>query len=75
MLRGVSVGETLSLSFAPDIPLEGTAIILLYRSGDRDVLVILANEPEALVGPVKALGSGNFRNGLVDDFVGVYKTE
>ena len=72
---GVSVGETLSLSFAPDLPLEGTAVMLLYRSGDRDVLVILANEPEALAGPVKALGSGNFRNGLVDDFVGVYKTE
>ena len=72
---GVSVAETLSLSFAPDIPLEGTAVMLLYRSGDRDVLVILASESKALAGPVNALGSGKFRNGLVDDFVGVYKTE
>ncbi len=72
---GVRIGDTLTAPFTPGIPLEGTAAILLHRSGDRDVLVILAHTPEGLADMVSQLDTGSFRSGLVDDFTGVYKTE
>ena len=72
---GVRIDDTLTAPFTPGIPLEGTSAILLHRSGDRDVLVVLAHTPEGLADMVKQLDSGDFRNGLVDDFAGVYKTE
>ena len=72
---GVRIGDSLTAPFIPGIPLEETGIVLLHRAGDRDVLVILANTPEGLTDIVKQLGTGAFRNGLADDFAGVYKTE
>ncbi len=72
---GIQLGEDLSTPFTSNIELEGTAIILLGRNQDRDALVILADSTESLKDAVKQLTSGDFRTGLVDDFVGVYKTE
>ena len=65
----------MSTPFTSNIELEGTALILLGRNQDRDALVILADSTESLKDAVKQLTSGDFRTGLVDDFVGVYKTE
>lgn len=73
-LARVRVAEALRTPFTPDIPLVGTGIILLHRGQERHVLVILGDSPGALAELVKRLGSGNFRNGLVADFVGVYRT-
>lgn len=72
---GVRVGESLTAPFTPGIPLEKTAVLLLDRSGERDVLVVLADTPEGLETIVKQLNAGTFRTGLADDFAGVYKTK
>ena len=72
---GIQLGEELSTAFASNIEQEGTAIILLNRNQDRDTLVILGDSTGSLKDAVKQLTSGDFRSGLVDDFVGVYKTE
>ena len=71
---GIQLGEDLSTPFTSNIELEGTSLILLNRSQDRDALVILADSTGSLKDAVKQLTSGKFRSGLVDDFVGVYKT-
>ena len=70
---GVRIGDTLTAPFTPGITLEGTSVILLDRSGDRDVLLILADTPDGLGETVNQLETGKFRNGLADDFAGVYK--
>ena len=71
----IQLGENLSTPFTSNIELEGTALILLERNQDRDALVILADSTDSLKNALKQLSSGDFRSGLVDDFVGVYKTE
>ncbi len=70
---GVSVGDTLETSFAPDLELEGTAIIVLDRGQDRHVLVVLANTPTTLTTTVTSLIYGEFRDDLVNDVVGVHR--
>ena len=72
---GVRVGEELSISSASGIPLQSTSLIVLNRSRNRHVLVVLADSPETLTSAIERLASGEFRSGLVDDFIGVYKTE
>lgn len=72
---GIQLGEDLSTPFTSNIEVEGTALILLSRNQDRDTLVILADSTDSLKDAVKQLTSGDFRSGLVDDFVGVYKIE
>jgi hypothetical protein len=72
---GIQVGESISAPSTPDLAAHGTSIVLLNRSQDRHVLVVLAQSPEDLRDTVEQLFSGAFRDGLVDDFVGVYKTE
>ena len=70
---GVRVDDTLGTPFAPDMDLEGTAVIVLDRSQDRYVLVVLADTPETLTDTVIRLISGGYRGDLVSDFVGVRK--
>jgi hypothetical protein len=70
----VRVADILRTPFTSDIPLVGTGIILLHRGQERNALVILGDSPGTLADLVKRLGSGNFRDGLVADFVGVYRT-
>ena len=68
---GIRVGDTLGTPFATDLELAGTSITVLERSGDRDVLMVLADGPEALYGAVGSLLFGEFRAELVSDFVGM----
>ncbi len=68
---GIRVGDTLGTPFARDLELAGTSITVLERSGDRDVLMVLADGPEALYGAVGSLLFGEFRAELVSDFVGM----
>ena len=68
---GIGIGDVLSAQFAPDLPREGTAITLLHRDRDRQVLVVLADTADALGDAVGALLSGEFRKDLVGDFVGM----
>ena len=71
---GVRVSETVRTPFTPDIPTEGTALVLLNKSSQRRVLVILGDTPGALLDMVGRLASGAFRDGLVDPLLGVYRT-
>ena len=68
---GIRVGDTLGTPFAPDLELAGTSITVLDRSGDRDVVMVLADRPESLYGAVGSLLFGEFRAELVSDFVGM----
>jgi hypothetical protein len=72
--NGVIVGETISIPSAPQIPVRDTAIIALSQRQDRHVLVVLAESPEALNQAIDLLKSGDFRDGLVNEFLGVYKS-
>ena len=68
---GIRIGDTLGMPFAPELELAGTSIIVLDRSGERDVLMILADGPESLYGAVRSLLLGEFRAELVSDLVGM----
>ena len=68
---GVSINETISLPFAPEVPSEGTSIALLHRSQDRYALVMLSNTPGGLAEAVYSLFSGEFRDTLVSDNMGL----
>ena len=70
---GVRVDDTLGTSFAPDLELEGTAIVVLDRGQDRHVLVVLADARKTLTAAVTGLINGEFRDDLVNDFLGVLK--
>jgi hypothetical protein len=72
---GVQIGETLSVPSVSDIPPDGTSLMLLNQSQDRHVLIVLGESEGDLTSAMGRLSSGGFRSGLVDDFVGVYKTE
>lgn len=72
---GVLIGDSLTAPFTPGIPLEETSILLLHRTGERDVLIVLSNTPEGLGEMVGKLNADTFRTGLADDFAGVYKTK
>ena len=71
-LAGIQVGETLRTPFTPDITTERTAIMLLHRTQERHVLVILGDSQFSLLDIVQRLASGTFRDGLVGDLIGVY---
>ena len=71
-LAGIHIGETLRTPFTPDIPAAGTALILLHKSPERRVLVVLGSSLGSLFDMVGRLGSGQFRQGLVSDILGVY---
>ncbi len=73
-LAGVQIEDTIRTPFAPDIAHEDTAVVILHQSSGRQVLVILADTPESLAGVLDQLSSGDFRDGLLEDFVGMYKT-
>ena len=73
---GIYVEESgINAPFAPGLSREGTGLLALYRAGEREVLVILADTPKGLEKIIGQLESGGFRRGLVADYAGVYKTE
>lgn len=71
---GIQVDGAVRTPFTPDLAPRGTAIILLHTSQKRQVMVILGDSPEALKSMVGRLRSGDFRRGLVGDFVGVFRS-
>ena len=71
---GVRVSETVRTPFTPDMPIRGAALVLLNKSPERQVLVILGDTPGALLDMVGRLVSGAFRDGLVDPLFGVYRS-
>ena len=73
-VAGIQLGDTIRTLFTPDIATDGTGIILLHRTQERNVLVVLGDSQRALVDMVRRLGSGQFRGGLVSEFLGVYRS-
>ena len=73
-VAGIQVDDQIRTPFTPDLASDGTAIILLHRTQERNVVMILGGSPGALVDMVIRLGSGRFRSGLVSDFLGVYRS-
>ena len=73
-VAGIQLDRALRTPFTPDIARQDTAIILLHPGQERHVLVILGDSEDALRDAVSLLTSGSFRDGLVGDFVGVYRT-
>ncbi len=71
-VAGIQVDGALRTPFTPDIATDGTAIILLHRTRERHVLVILGHSEATLLHIIDRLSSGTFRSGLVDDLLGVY---
>ncbi len=71
---GVRVDDTLGTPFTQDLDLANTGITVLDHGQDgRYVLTILADTPETLDATVAGLISGEYRGGLLSDFVGVHK--
>ena len=68
---GVNVDDMISLPFAPEVSSEGTAIVLLHRDQDRYVLAALADTPDTLAKAVSSLFSGEFRDQLISDYLGL----
>jgi len=73
--NGILISDTLTTPFASGIPLEDLAVISLNSSGDRDVLVIMADSADGLGTAISRLESGAFRNSLVNDNTGVLETK
>ena len=71
---GVRVDDTLGTPFVTELAPQGTALYLLDRGQDRDMLVILADTPETLADAVNRMLSGEYRGDLLSDFLGVYKS-
>lgn len=74
-LAGVQLDGSLRTPFTAEMDTEGTGVVLLHASGGRHVLVALADTEENLEELVGLLESGDFRFGLVGDFIGVYRFE
>ena len=71
-VAGIQIDDTLRTPFTRDIPAGEAAIILLHQSQQRQVLIVLGNSERALADMVRRLVTGQFRVGLVSDFLGVY---
>ena len=73
-VAGIQVDGALRTPFTPEMATSRAAIILLHRTENRNVMVILGESGLALTDMVNRLASGIFRNGLVSEFLGVYRT-
>ena len=73
-VAGVEVDESIRTPFTEDIVREGSAVVLLHRTRDRHVLVVLASSEQTMASVVGLFGTGGFRDGLVDELLGVYGT-
>ncbi len=68
---GVTIDGAIRLPSGLELERRGTSITLLHGDEDRHVLVLLADTARSLSSAVDALLGGNFREDLVNDFVGV----
>lgn len=73
--NGTLISDTLNAPFATGIPLKDLAVVSLNSSGDRDVLVIVADSPEGVGKAIATLQDGTFRESLVDEYTGVLETK
>ncbi|MCH7738422.1 MAG: hypothetical protein IH872_13605 [Chloroflexi bacterium] len=68
---GIQVGETISTPFSPDLDPKGTALISLQAQDDRHILIVLADTLDTLADATARLESGEFRDVIVSELLGV----
>ncbi len=73
-VAGIRIDDSVRTPFTPAIGREGTAFIFLHAGVDRHVLIILGGSEAALDDIVGQLDFGDFRAGLVSEFLAVYQT-
>ncbi len=74
-LAGLRIGQKIQTPFTSDIPAEGTGLVYLHQSQGRNVLIILGESKEVVEQVINSLGTGGFRQGLVNDRIGIYSLE
>ena len=70
-LAGIQVGETLRTPFTPDLDPQGAAIISLQAQDARHILIVLADTLDSLADTTARLDSGEFRDVIVSDSLGI----
>ena len=70
-LAGIQVGETLRTPFTPDLNAQGAAIFSLIAEDGRHVLIVLADTADNLADATDRLDSGEFRDAIVSDSLGI----
>lgn len=69
---GIRIDETIRTLQTPEVDKKDTSLSYLYESQGRRFLIILADTEANLVATVKQLQSGEFRNGVLSDRLGIY---
>ena len=69
---GIQVDKTIVTPFSQKTQTQGTALILLQENQGRHILIILGDSRDTVKEAVARLKSGEFRQGLVSDNLGVY---
>lgn len=72
---GIMIGQKIQTPFTSDIPAEGTALLYLDQTQGRNVLIVLGDSKDVVEGVIAMLGTGDFRQGLVSDSLGIYRSE
>ena len=70
-LAGIQVGETIRTPFSPDLEPQGSALISLQSQDSRHILIVLADSLETLEDVADRLETGEFRDVIVSDSLGV----
>ena len=70
-LAGILVGETIRTPFSPDLELQGSALISLQNQDSRHILIVLGDSLETLEDVAGRLESGDFRDMIVSESLGV----
>ncbi|MBF8304623.1 MAG: hypothetical protein HW399_998, partial [Dehalococcoidia bacterium] len=69
---GIQVNKTVVTPFGQKTQTQGTALILLQENQGRHILIILGDSRDTVKEAVARLKSGEFRQGLVSDNLGIY---
>lgn len=70
-LAGIQVGETIRTPFSPDLEPQGSALISLQAQDSRHILIVLADSLATLEDVAGRLESGEFRDVIVSESLGV----
>ena len=73
--NGIRVDDEISLPGASGVSREETAVVALFQTGDRQVLLVLGDTAKTVSSAISRVTSGTLQQGLVNDSVGVYKTQ
>lgn len=73
-IGGITVRDTIRTSVSPDLSKKGAALLYLYRTNGRRVLIILGEDRESLEAVISQLESGGFRKSVVSPNLGIVFT-